>query len=188
MRSGRARRRWALLAIVACLCAEGSVRAEDNVVVRRTTLLVADLEKSIAFYEALGFARSYDRATRRQPEAKMALPLNVAPARSRLVIMKGRDPWIGMVGLLAYDEPRPPSNRVIAEKIGAGDSILMIETADARASYDRIMSLGVRSLQPPAAFEAELADGSKISGINFFVVYHDGRVIEASQPQSRGDH
>lgn len=155
-----------------------------TVVVRRSTLLVSDLDQSIAFYEALGFTRSYDRGGARDPARPMALPLNVQPAASRLVIMKGRDPWIGMVGLLAYDRPKPPTNRKLADKIGAGDTILMVELSDAAEAHSRLVKLGARILQPPQPFEAALANGSPIKGINFFAVDPDGRVIEASQPIS----
>lgn len=156
----------------------------QTVVVRRSTLLVGDLDRSIAFYEALGFTRSYDRGGARDPARPMALPLNVQPAASRLVIMKGRDPWIGMVGLLAYDQPKPPTNRKLADKIGAGDTILMVEIGDAVEAHARLLKLGARILQPPQPFEAALANGAPIKGINFFAVDPDGRVIEASQPTS----
>jgi catechol 2,3-dioxygenase-like lactoylglutathione lyase family enzyme len=168
------------------------VRAEPTLArlsgpaVRRSTLLVADLERSIRFYEALGFARWYDQGGARDPERPMTLPLTVKPAASRLVIMKGRDPWIGMVGLLAYDKPKPPSNRTVADKIGAGDTILMVEVPDAVAAHGRLVALGTRILQPPKDFETALADGTPIRGINFFAVDPDGRVIEASQPTAGG--
>ena len=156
----------------------------QTVVVRRSTLLVGDLDRSIAFYEALGFTRSYDRGGERDPARPMVLPLNVQPAASRLVIMKSRDPWIGMIGLLAYDRPKPPTNRKLADQIGAGDTILMVEIGDAAEAHTHLVSLGARILQPPQPFEAALADGSPIKGINFFAVDPDGRVIEASQPSS----
>ncbi|MBL8628463.1 MAG: VOC family protein [Rhodospirillaceae bacterium] len=159
-------------------------RAEPAV--RRSTLLVSDIEKSIRFYEALGFSITYDKGGPRDPERPMALPLNVKPGASRLVIMKGRDPWIAMVGLLAYDQPKPPSNRIVADKIGAGDVILMIEVADAAEAHRRLVALGARILQEPKPFEATLGDGTPIKGINCFAVDPDGHVVELSQPTSKG--
>jgi catechol 2,3-dioxygenase-like lactoylglutathione lyase family enzyme len=175
---------FAIIVIIVELTVSAVSAAPAGSAVRRSTLLVADLDRSIAFYEALGFARWYDQGGPRDPNRPMALPLNVKPAASRLVIMKGRDPWIGMIGLLAYDKPKPPSNRTLADKIGAGDTILMVEIADVRAAHAQLVSLGVRILQPPQEFETKLADGSPIKGVNFFAVDPDGRVIEASQPNS----
>ena len=167
------------------LLVQGSVDAAEPGV-RRSTLLVGDIEKSIRFYEAIGFTNWYDKGGARNPDQPTALPLTVKPGASRLVIMKGRDPWIGMIGLLAYDKPKPPTNRIVAEKIGAGDIVLMIEVADVIGVHRRLTELGAPILQPPKAFETALSDGSPIKGLNCFAVDPDGHVVELSQPVAGG--
>ncbi|MBL8645177.1 MAG: VOC family protein [Rhodospirillaceae bacterium] len=154
--------------------------------VRRSTLLVSNIEKSIQFYGALGFSVTYDKGGARDPERPMTLPLNVKPSASRLVIMKGRDPWIAMIGLLAYDKPKPANNRISEDKIGAGDIILMIEVSDVADVHKRLLAVGAHILQPPQPFEATLGDGTPIKGLNCFAVDPDGHVVELSQPTEGG--
>ena len=169
----------ALVAVVNSAWAEAPV-------VRRSTLLVADIAASIRFYEALGFTRWYDQAGPRDPSRPTTLPLSVIPAASRLVIMKGREPWVGMVGLLAYDQPKPPNNRIVADKIGLGDVILMIELPDVKTVHENLVAIGARVLQPPKPFEVKGATGAIQRGINCFAVDPDGHVVELSQQPSGG--
>jgi predicted enzyme related to lactoylglutathione lyase len=91
-----------------------------------------------------------------------------------------------MVGLLGYDKPTPPSNRIVADKIGAGDTILMMEIDDVKRAHDKLVAGGFRIIQPPKQFETKLADGTPIKGWNAFAVDPDGRVIELSQPTEGG--
>ena len=99
--------------------------ASDGTVMRRTTLLVHDLERSIRFYEALGFSRWYvgSRGTVREG----GLPVIGVPvgAPNQLVIMKGKDDYLGMIGLLQYGPPTTPGPFALR----TGDPVLMIEIA-----------------------------------------------------------
>jgi catechol 2,3-dioxygenase-like lactoylglutathione lyase family enzyme len=72
---------------------------------RRTTLLVQDVEQSKAFYQALGFREWLDWSEDQDPEALTGLPLNSNPSHARMIIMAGEDPYIGMIGLLEYSGP-----------------------------------------------------------------------------------
>ena len=67
--------------------------------VRRTTLIVHDIDASIRFYrDVLGFELWLENRGQVTPES---LPNTAAAgAPSRFAIMKGRHPWVGMVGLL----------------------------------------------------------------------------------------
>lgn len=174
--------RWIAAILVAAAPAAAQEIPGTGPAVRRSTLLVSDIEKSIGFYEALGFAVQYDKGGPRDPDRPMALPLNVKPAASRLVIMRGRDPWLAMIGLLAYEQPKPTLNRVLPDKIGAGDVILMIEVPDATAACGRVEKLGAPILQQPQSFETALGDGRPLKGVNCFAVDPDGHVVELSQP------
>jgi catechol 2,3-dioxygenase-like lactoylglutathione lyase family enzyme len=163
-------------------CAQAAEPAPPGPVVRRATLLVADVAKSIDFYQRLGFSVWYDQGGDRDSARPMTLPLNVKPGYSRLVIMKGRDPWIGMIGLLGYDKPKPAPNRSVADKIGLGDVIIMLETDDVPGSYSRLSEIKATIIQPPQSFETKGADGKTMVGMNLFAVDPDGHVIELSQP------
>ncbi|MEM6467840.1 MAG: VOC family protein, partial [Pseudomonadota bacterium] len=67
---------------------------------RRTTLLVADMERSLALYqETLGFEANYDQVLTMSGKA---LPAGAPGAKARLVLLEANDPWVGWVGLLQW--------------------------------------------------------------------------------------
>lgn len=169
------------LALVFVAPAYAAETRTPETVVRRSTLLVNDIEASIDFYQRLGFSVWYDQGGDRDATRPTTLPLNVVPGYSRLVIMKGRDPWIGMVGLLAYDKPKPKLNRTVEDKIGLGDIILMLETDDVRNVFERLKGTNTRILQAPKEFQTKGAEGKMMVGVNMFLVDPDGHVIELSQ-------
>jgi catechol 2,3-dioxygenase-like lactoylglutathione lyase family enzyme len=75
---------------------------------RRTTLVVRDIEKSLAFYRAIGLVPIYDNVIRTPRDA----PSDEAAERSlRLVFLRANDDYIGILGLMEYSkperEPRP---------------------------------------------------------------------------------
>jgi catechol 2,3-dioxygenase-like lactoylglutathione lyase family enzyme len=149
-------------------------------VVRRTTLLVSDVQRSVAFYEKIGFKVWLKTGGDRDPKGPTALPLNVKPARSDFTIMAGRDPWIAMIGLLQYSRPAPARTRGIAEDIGIGDAVLMIETDDLDGVYKELQAMGTPMLQLPKEATTRSADSIKTVK-NMFFRDPDGWVIEMSQ-------
>ncbi|HSN70306.1 MAG TPA: VOC family protein [Steroidobacteraceae bacterium] len=149
--------------------------------VRRTTLIVADAAKSIDFYERLGFTKWYDRANARKPELS-TLPLNADSTHSRLVIMKGRDPWIAMIGLLEFTEPSPAPVKSDAT-LGTGDMILMLEVDDAARSYDKLREIGAPIEGELEAYDVVAGDGHKLRGQLFYVRDPDGRLLEVTDPE-----
>ena len=93
---------WTRLLALLCLAtvmADALAEQSERTLVRRTTLIVADIEASVSFYQdVLGYTRWYYH------EGKVtegSIPANAEIGDpSIFAIMKGRDPWIGMVGLL----------------------------------------------------------------------------------------
>lgn len=75
----------------------------------RAALFVRDLERSTAFYQALGFNGVYFEGTLDGPSsaAVLALPEN-SKVRCRIVKKQGA-PNFGMVGLFEVTEPVPPA-------------------------------------------------------------------------------
>jgi catechol 2,3-dioxygenase-like lactoylglutathione lyase family enzyme len=132
-------------------------------VVRRTTLLVRDIERSIQFYRASG-----------------GLPLNGKPAYSRIVVMSGKDDAIGMVGLLQYDHPPLAATREDTGTIGVTDAVLVVQTDDIKQVHENLKRLGAPILQPPQDYDVRSVDTHKYGAIMFFVD-PDGHVIEMSQ-------
>ncbi len=154
--------------------------------VRRTTLLVSDLNRSLAFYESLGLTRWYDKSSTQASATGVIgsqdLPLGATPAEGRIVILKGNDPRVGMVGLLAYDRPKLPDRRSGKAKLGRGDIILMIEVADIDEVVAALDAAGFKPLRPPYAFTVAGADGGTLTGRRAFVRDPDDHLIELSEP------
>jgi catechol 2,3-dioxygenase-like lactoylglutathione lyase family enzyme len=118
-------------------------------VVRRTTLRVRDMERSMAFYRALGFDLWLDRGASRDPDSAGGLPLNGKPAHSRIVVMSGKHDDIAMVGLLQYDQPALAATREATGTIGVTDAVLVIQTDDLKAVYENLKALDAKIIDPP---------------------------------------
>ncbi len=166
------------LLIAAVLFAQQITAATS--VVRRTTLLVADIDKSMQFYRAIGFDVWLDRGGERNPDAGGGLPLNGKPAYSRIAVMSGTADDIAMVGLLQYDNPPLPATRQDTGTIGVTDAVLVIQTDDIKQVHANLKKLGARILTPPEDYTVRSVNGQKYGAIMFFVD-PDGHVIELSQ-------
>ncbi len=146
--------------------------------VRRTTLIVNDIDASIRFYrDVLGFELWLEN---RGKVTASSLP-NEAPlgAPSRFAIMKGRHPWIGMVGLLQYGEPRalPPPPKALRP----GDSVLMIETQDLAAIYARMQRARTPINKAPETSEVTSNGGRRWEATFLFAFDPDGHMLEINQ-------
>ncbi|MDX2144406.1 MAG: hypothetical protein SFV19_13705 [Rhodospirillaceae bacterium] len=135
--------------------------AQDGPIVRRTTLLVTDVARSRAFYEAIGFKLWLDWRGDQDPNDPTALPLTAKPTTSRIVIMAGRDSNAGMVGLLEFRDPGLAPNRAVADRLGIHDSILVIESRGLEAIAANVPNLGGRVLRAPAPYESNGPQGKK---------------------------
>ncbi|MDX2223816.1 MAG: VOC family protein [Rhodospirillaceae bacterium] len=154
--------------------------------VRRTTLVVEDLDKSIDFFQRLGLTKWYDAAsTDTDPGGVIGasdLPLTADPKSGRIVIMRGNDERIGMIGLLAYDRPPLASARSNLMGLGTSDIIIMMEVPDIQAVYGRLQQAGVRFHRTPYRFTVDRPDGTKSTGMRMFAYDPDGHLIEIAQP------
>lgn len=178
-----------LIALVGSLSSPGWVQAQETAV-RRTTLLVEDLSRSIDFYQRLGLIPWYEKSSRDTDEGGVIgandLPLTADPKVGRIVIMRGNDDRVGMIGLLGYEGPPLANARGNLMGIGVGDIIIMIETEDINFVYNRLQETGARFHRPPERFEITNPDGSvRDTGYRMFVYDPDGHLIEVSEPTDR---
>ena len=167
-----------------------SVCSSQETSVRRTTLLVEDIERSIDFYQRLGLTRWFERSSRDTDEGGVIgaseLPLTADPRIGRIVVMRGNDDRIGMIGLLGYSRPPLANARGNLVGVGVGDVIIMIETDDINFVYNRLQETGARFHAPPERFENNNPDGSvKDAGYRMFVYDPDGHLIEVSEVVDR---
>ena len=91
--------------LIACLVLCGATCATADPALIRSTLIVADVDRAIAFYRQLGFQVESDRGGPRKPDSPF--PLASASKIFRLVILRSPDPQGGKLGLLSFAEPEP---------------------------------------------------------------------------------
>jgi catechol 2,3-dioxygenase-like lactoylglutathione lyase family enzyme len=182
---------YAIITVASLLILPGLMPAlAQETVVRRTTLLVEDIGRSIDFYQRLGLTPWYDKSSRDTDPGgvigAMDLPLTADPKIGRIVIMRGNDDRIGMIGLLGYERPPLANARGNLLGLGVGDVIIMVETDDINFVHNRLQETGARFHTPPERFEITNPDGSvRDTGYRMFVYDPDGHLIEVSEPTER---
>ena len=162
--------------------AQGLARAP---LIQRTTLLVSDIDKSIDFYQRIGFVKASDTHTTDTSEGGVygatAFPLTADSKNSRLVVMRGADDRTGAIALLWYDRPQLPSARGNLAGVGTGDVIVVIEVPDAQGAYTRLSQIGTRFHVPLGRFITVNNDGAPQSGQHMVAYDPDGHIVEVAQ-------
>ncbi len=154
--------------------------------VRRTTLIVHDVDASVRFYrDVLGFELWLEN---KGTVSKSSLPSSAKPGDpSRFVIMKGRHPWVGMIGLLQYGAARPApglQRRTLPRQLHPGDAVLMIETQDLENIYARMRRAGTPIFREPESSEVTGAGGVRWIARFLFAWDPDGHMLEINQRES----
>jgi catechol 2,3-dioxygenase-like lactoylglutathione lyase family enzyme len=130
-------------------------------IVRRTTLIVRSLERSVAFYrDVLGFSVWYDDDI---VLSGVGLAAGKRGDRTHLIIMQAEDPHIGMIGLLEFTDPPLPPPAQRRSRLGIGDIVFVMQGPDTQATYERAVRFGARIHAPPHRFEVRGADGRALS-------------------------
>ena len=148
--------------------------------VRRTTLVVRDIERSLPFWrDALGLTVVYDQVIERpldpdQPEGDR---------RSlRLVLLRANDTFVGAVGLLEYISPRRPERAPGEDRPIVGDFIVVVNAADLDARWQRVRTVpGVRVMSEPSLIEYPAPGGGVIPVMVSMVRDPDGYFVELNQ-------
>lgn len=178
--------RWAIVASLLSLagCAmppppisANTPGASDGTVLRRATLVVHDIDASVAFYEAIGFERWY--VGKGGTVSGEGLPIDgVKPGDpSQLIIMKGKHPYIGMIGLLQYGAKRPLPE---VGRMTPGDAIMMIETTGLAAISGKLAQEGYRIHKPLETTHIESVDSEWDA--SFLMVFDpDGNMVELTE-------
>ena len=112
----------------------------EGTVLRRATLLTHDIDKSIAFYEMVGFEQWYIGKPGTISENGLPVEGTKAGDSSRMVIMRGNHPYVAMIGLLQYgDKTEAPEPRV-----RHGDAIMMLEVEGLAEKFPKLVEAGYR--------------------------------------------
>ncbi len=146
--------------------------------IRRTTLLVRDIERSLPVYrDALGLTVIYDEQLGGGTDAEG----NRRPPTTRLVLLRANDTFIGALGLmqrLDIEPPPPPENR----RAMPGDVILVINALDLEERFERIAGTpGVTVATAPTRVEYPAPDGGVIPVLFSAFWDPDGYFIEVNR-------
>jgi catechol 2,3-dioxygenase-like lactoylglutathione lyase family enzyme len=118
---------------------------------RRTTIVVDDIEASLAFYrDILGFGVFTDQRTASEGEARL---LGVPGARVRIVSLQSQGAVQGMVGLMAFEEPPLTPRSRIREILSEPDVLFIFMTERISDLHERLKRNGVPVRCPPIEYE-----------------------------------
>jgi catechol 2,3-dioxygenase-like lactoylglutathione lyase family enzyme len=148
---------------------------------RRTTLVVRDIDTSLAFYrDALGLEVIYDNLIRTPRSAESDAE---ADRSLRLVFLRANDDYVGIVGLLQYRKPEKPALHQGAEPFSTGSVVLLFNSENLDDRFAKARNVpGVRVLQEPERTEYPSYDGSGTIAVNVSVLTDpDGFVVELNQ-------
>lgn len=146
--------------------------------VKRTTLIVRDLARSLRFYQGvLGMSVWYDD---RIVLSGVGLAAGQRGDETHLVILKSTDPVLGMIGLLEFTS-RPLSPPPRRERLGIGDIVFVMQGDDVDGVHARAVAQGIRIHAPPHRFEVTGADGSHLVMSSLSLWDPDDYFIEYNQ-------
>lgn len=150
-----------------------------DTILRRTTLVVRDIEKSVAFYrDVLGFSVFYDSELELSGRV---MPIASQGAKCHLVIMQAEDPWIGMIGLMQVTDPPEPDPGPYRQRLSVGDIAFVMASKDARAVFERVRASGVQLIAEPEESTVPRPGGGEIRMITSSFFDPDGYFIEVNQ-------
>jgi catechol 2,3-dioxygenase-like lactoylglutathione lyase family enzyme len=147
---------------------------------RRTTLVVRDIERSLPLYrDALGFKVIYDEKIGPGPD-KDGKP---QPPSVRLVLLRANDDFIGVLGLMQRLNPATPPPPPVFQKAQPGDTILVINVADLDTRFATVRATPhVKIADEPERIEYPAPGGKGTIPVLFSAVWDaDGNFIELNK-------
>ena len=158
--------------------------AEDERVatdLRRTTLIVSDIENSLRLYrDALGFKVIYDNIIRTPRSAKTDAESELS---RRLVFVRANDDYIGIIGLLQYYKPIKQVREPEPEEFATGSAVLLFTTTNLAERFPKAAAVpGVRVILEPTDTTYPSYDGKGTIGVRTSTFYDpDGFLVELNQ-------
>jgi len=149
-------------------------------ILRRTTLIVRDIETSLAFYkDAIGMEVIYDNLIRRPHKTEDREEV------LRLIFLKSVHNFYGVLGLLEYDVEYPNKKIKPIRKEGftAGNIVLLFNTNDIGNGFKKLENAkGTEVIRPPELREFPSYDGTSKIRVMMSAIYDpDGFLVEFNQ-------
>jgi catechol 2,3-dioxygenase-like lactoylglutathione lyase family enzyme len=148
--------------------------------VRRVTLLVRDIDKSLPLYrDALGLRVVYDQLIGGGTDASG----KTTPPTVRLVLLRANDDFVGLIGLMQRLNVATPAPEPVFEKAKVGGHILVINVADLESRFERVRNTPhVRVAEAPTPVDYPSPDGKGKIPVLFSAVWDaDGNFIELNK-------
>lgn len=149
---------------------------------RRTTLIVRDMDKSLALYrDAIGMTVIYDNIIKRPHKTEKRMQ------EIRLVFLKANNDFIGVLGLADYEHNNPShpthSKPVVKGGFTPGSTVVLFNTTELEKRWPIISAApGVEILNGPVLAEYPSYDGSSTIKVNVTRFYDpDGYLVEYNQ-------
>ena len=147
--------------------------------VKRTTLIVRDIEVSSNWYEeVLDMSLYYDDTITLGGKGMAAGKKGDV---THLKIYKCSDPVIGMIGLLQWIDPELPAPEEIPTKVDYGNPTFVVDTDNVDEVYKKALTLGTHIHSEPHEWSVRGADGNMINFITLSVFDPDGYFYEINQ-------
>ncbi|MBT5242229.1 MAG: hypothetical protein HN793_12685 [Rhodospirillaceae bacterium] len=156
--------------------------------IKRTTLIVRDIQRSINFYKhVMGMAVWYDQE---MPVGGEVLPAGEPGAQVRVVIMQGNDPEVGMLGLMQYLDPVVADPGPYPRTIGIGTAMFVASAENVNDINRRMIEVGDTYNHtihcPPDHDEVPGADGKTIQLTTMSFFDPDGYFYELNTRKEVG--
>tara|TARA_R110002110_G_scaffold415765_3_gene655250 strand:+ start:9391 stop:9972 length:582 start_codon:yes stop_codon:yes gene_type:complete len=173
----------ALLILLASPASFSAPVADDERIpldLRRTTLVVRDIDRSLALYrDALGMTLSYNNHIRTPRDAASD---DEAERALRLTFLQANDNFVGVLGLLQYIKPlkQQPVSDLAFEP---GTIVLVFNVKDLDQRWEQVINTpGVEVLSEPEETNYPSYDGKGTIPVRVSVIRDpDGFVVELNQ-------
>lgn len=150
--------------------------AAEDLVLRRATLIVRDIEKSLALYrDSIGMDLIYDQIIERGDK------------EIRLIFLKTTEDLVGVLGLVDYEYNNPNAEvkkkPIRKEGFTPQNTVLVFNTNDLESRWVKITSMpGIEVIQEPTYTEYPSYDGSSVIKVSVSKLYDpDGNLVELNQ-------
>ena len=148
-------------------------------IVRRTTLIVRDIERSVKWYEyVVGMTRFYEGDVVLSGEGMAA---GGKGDRTHLVIRRCEHREIGRIGLLQWMDPPLPAPKEIPTSVTYGNPTFVVASDDAREALRRAKELGSHIHSEAHEWSIMGADGETKHFVSTSVFDPDGYFYEFNQ-------
>ncbi|MDJ0928189.1 MAG: VOC family protein [Gammaproteobacteria bacterium] len=148
---------------------------------RRTTLVVEDMERTLDFYrDALGLKVVYDNVIRTPRNAGSD---DDAERSLRLVFLEANDDYIGLIGVIEYRKPIKPLPAEKTTPFSIGSMVFVFNAKNLDETFARASQVpGVNVLSEPEETSYPSYDGSGTIPVRVSVLQDpDGYVVELNQ-------